>query len=133
MAKSRLPLIEELFILRVEKGFTERMIKDYLMSPPYEYGLRNVQIYLKYLRTYINQNVNIDKDELLKKQKEYLETRIAEFQRHGQDKLWMETIREYNKLLGLYPTQKVDITSNGENIIPQIIYLNIPNNDGINN
>jgi hypothetical protein len=133
MSKSRLPLIEELFILRVEKGFTERMIKEYLMSPPYQYGLRNVQIYLRYLRKYIDENVNIDRDELIKKQKEYLETRMNEFHRHGQDKMWMETMKEYNKLLGLYEAQKVDLTSGGNTIIPQVIYLNLPPDDGVKN
>jgi hypothetical protein len=132
MSKSRLPLIEELFILRIEKGYTDRMIKDYLMSPPYSYGLRNVQIYQNYLRKYIDENITIDKNELIKKQKEYLESRMAEFQINGQDKLWMEVVKEYNKLLGLYESQKVDITSNGKDIIPQVIYLNLPTENGTN-
>jgi len=132
MSKSRIPLIEELFILRIERGFTERMIKDYLMSPPYEYGLRNVQIYLRYLRKYIMENVVFDRDETFKKQKEYMETRIMQFQQQGNDKLWLEATKEYNKLLGLYESQKIDITSNGKDIIPQVIYLNLPTEDGTN-
>jgi len=132
MSKSRIPLIEELFILRIERGFTERMIKDYLMSPPYEYGLRNVQIYLRYLRKYIMDNVVFDRDESFKKQKEYMETRIMQFQQQGNDKLWLEATKEYNKLLGLYESQKIDITSNGKDIIPQVIYLNLPTEDGTN-
>lgn len=123
MSKSRLPLIEELFILRIEKGYTDRMIKDYLMSPPYSYGLRNVQIYQNYLRKYIDDNIKIDKNELIKKQKEYLESRMAEFQVNGQDKLWMEVVKEYNKLMGLYDAQKIDLTSNGNPLMPQIIYI----------
>ena len=133
MSKSRIPLIEELFILRVERGFTERMIKDYLMSPPYNYGLRNVQIYLRYLRKYIMENVVFDRDETFKKQKEYMETRIMQFQQQGNDKLWLETTKEYNKLLGLYESQKIDITSNGKDVIPQVIYLNLPTEDGTDN
>ena len=133
MSKSRIPLVEELFILRIEKGYTERMIKDYLMSPPYNYGLRNVQIYQRYLRKYIAENVTIDKDEIFKKQKEYLETRMNEFQRLGQDKLWLETLKEYNKLLGLYETQKIDITSNGQTIIPPVINLIIKDNNNLIN
>lgn len=132
MSKSRLPLIEELFILRIEKGYTDRMIKDYLMSPPYSYGLRNVQIYQNYLRKYIMDNVVFDRDESFKKQKEYMETRIMQFQQQGNDKLWLETTKEYNKLLGLYESQKIDITSNGKDIIPQVIYLNLPTEDGTN-
>ena len=132
MSKSRIPLIEELFILRIERGFTERMIKDYLMSPPYNYGLRNVQIYLRYLRKYIMDNVVFDRDESFKKQKEYMETRIMQFQQQGNDKLWLEATKEYNKLLGLYESQKIDITSNGKDIIPQVIYLNLPTEDGTN-
>jgi general stress protein 26 len=79
------------------------------------------------------ENVVFDRDETFKKQKEYMETRIMQFQQQGNDKLWLETTKEYNKLLGLYESQKIDITSNGKDVIPQVIYLNLPTEDGTDN
>lgn len=46
-------------------------------------------------------------------------------------KLWFELRKEMNKLQGLYATQKVDVTTNGENINTTIINIINPNGDNI--
>lgn len=132
MARTRQDILNDLFDLKIKRGFTEFQLREYLMSPPYNYSLRNTQIYLKLLREYFT--------DVLKEDREYsLNSTIEKLERIEQDllndkdrRLSLEYRKEINKLRGIYPTQKVDLTSNGKDIIPQVIYLNLPTEDGTN-
>jgi hypothetical protein len=133
MSRTRQDILDDLFNLKIKRGYTEYQLKEYLMSAPYNYSIRNTQIYLKMLREHIIDTLKDDKEYYITATMEQLDRIYQDLLREGNKKLALEYKKEITKMRGAYPTQKVDITSNGENIIPQIIYLNIPNNDGINN
>ena len=101
------------------------------MASPYNYSLRNTQIYLKLLREHIMEVLKEDKELSLTTTIERLERIEQNLIDRGDTKLSLEYRKEINKLRGLY-IQKVDITSNGKDIIPQVIYLNLPTEDGTN-
>jgi hypothetical protein len=133
MSRTRQDILDDLFNLKIKRGYTEYQLKEYLMSAPYNYSIRNTQLYLKMLREHIVDTLKDDKEYYITATMEQLDRIYQDLLREGNKKLALEYKKEITKMRGAYPTQKVDITSNGENIIPQIIYLNIPNNDGINN
>lgn len=133
MARTRQDIIDDLFNLKIKRGYTEYQLKEYLMSPPYNYSLRNTQIYLKLLREHILDVLKEDKEYALKTTLERLERIEQELLTSGDKRLSLEYRKEINKIQGIYPTQKVDVVSNGETIIPQVIYLNLPPDDGTQN
>lgn len=51
----------------------------------------------------------------------------------GDHRLALEYKKEISKLEGLYETQKIDITSNGQTIIPPVINLIIKDNNNLIN
>ena len=131
MSRTRQDIIDDLFNLKIKRGYTEYQIKEYLMASPYNYSLRNTQIYLKLLREHIMEVLKEDKELSLTTTIERLERIEQNLIDRGDTKLSLEYRKEINKLRGLY-IQKVDITSNGKDIIPQVIYLNLPTEDGTN-
>ena len=133
MSRTRQDIIDDLFNLKIKRGYTEFQLKEYLMSPPYNYSLRNTQIYLKLLREHILDVLKEDKEYSLKTTLERLERIEQELLVSGDKRLSLEYRKEINKIQGIYPTQKVDVTSGGNTIIPQVIYLNLPPDDGVKN
>jgi hypothetical protein len=133
MSRTRQDILDDLFNLKIKRGYTEFQLKEYLMSPPYNYSLRNTQLYLKLLREHILDVLKEDKEYSLKTTLERLERIEQELLVSGDKRLSLEYRKEINKIQGIYPTQKVDVTSGGNTIIPQVIYLNLPPDDGVKN
>ena len=134
MSRTRQDILDDLFNLKIKRGYTEYQLKEYLMSPPYNYSLRNTQLYLKMLREHIVDVVRDDKEYYMATTMEQLDRIYQDLLREGNKKLALEYKKEINKMIGIYPTQKVDVTSNGESVIPQVIYVNInkPSTDLLN-
>ena len=133
MARTRQDILDDLFNLKIKRGYTEYQLKEYLMSPPYNYSLRNVQIYLKLLREHILEVVKTDKEMALLETIEQLKRIWSSLINQGDHRLALEYKKEISKLEGLYETQKIDITSNGQTIIPPVINLIIKDNNNLIN
>jgi hypothetical protein len=116
MKPNSMSVLQEIFDLRISKGWTEVKIKHYLMGNPYQYSERTAFRYLQYLREYIKDNTNLDKSELMAAHVNQLEE-VALGLKDTNPKLYLAYQQEINKLVGLYEAQKVDITSGGEQIV----------------
>jgi len=134
MSRTRQNILDDLFNLKIKRGYTEYQLKDYLMSPPYNYTLRNAQLYMKMLREHIMDILKEDKEYYMTTTIEQLDRIYQDLLREGNKKLALEYKKEISKMIGAYATQKVDVTSNGESVIPQVIYVNInkPSTDLLN-
>ena len=122
MSRTRQDILDDLFNLKIKRGYTEYQLKEYLMSPPYNYSLRNTQLYLKLLREHIIDSVKVDKELALNETIEQLKRIWSDLIREGDRRLALEYKKEIAKLEGLY-IQKVDVTSNGETLTPEVIYI----------
>ena len=122
MSITRQDILDDLFNLKIKRGYTEYQLKEYLMSPPYNYSLRNTQLYLKLLREHIIDSVKVDKELALNETIEQLKRIWSDLIREGDRRLALEYKKEIAKLEGLY-IQKVDVTSNGETLTPEVIYI----------
>ena len=109
-------VLNDIFEKRIVLGWPELKIKHYLMDDTlYGYSERTAQRYLVYLREYIVENSNIDKQQMMASHIAQLEE-MAFNLKTSNPKLYLHYIQEINKLLGLYEPQKVDITTGGEKI-----------------
>lgn len=116
MRPDSMSVLQDIFNLRISKGWPEIKIKHYLMGKPHEYSERTAQRYLHYLREYIKDNTNIDREDMMVTHINQLQETASEL-KETEPKLYLEYLKEINKLTGLYEAQKIDITSAGEQIV----------------
>jgi hypothetical protein len=115
MRPSTMSVLQEIYDLRINRGWPEHKIKIYLMGDRHSYSERMAFYYLQYLRDYIKENVNVDREEMMATHLQQLETMASDL-KETNPKLYLEYMREINKLTGLYEPQKVDITTGGDKI-----------------
>lgn len=123
MAKTRQDILDDLFNLKIKRGYTEYQLREYLMSPPYNYSLRNTQIYLKLLRDLILDSVKVDRELAMTETIEHLKRIYQELLRQGDRRLALEYRKEISKMEGLYEPEKIDVTSGGNPLMPEVIYI----------
>lgn len=124
---SKEEIILALVKMRIEKFATTKTMLDFLMT---QIGYKQTYSYalIKISKTRINQIFKEDNEEsfynAMARLEEIIETTKNE-------KTRLEAQKEMNKLLGLYKPQKVDITSNGKDLIPTEVIIKIieSNND----
>jgi 16S rRNA C1402 N4-methylase RsmH len=105
-------IILALVKMRIEKFATTKTMLDFLMKD------------IGYKQTYSYELIKISKERINEIFKEEYEesfsnaiARLEEIiERTKNEKMRLEAQKEMNKLLGLYKPQRVDVTTNGENI-----------------
>ena len=107
--------LEDIFHLRIVKGWSELQIKEYLMKE-YDFTERHCQGLISKMRQLIMDNINYNKQELMAQKIEEYERTSAELKQNKNYKMWLELEKEKNKLMGLYEPQKIDVTTNGSSI-----------------
>lgn len=115
MRPSTMSVLQEIFDLRINKGWPEIKIKHHLMGDRHCYSERMAFYYLQYLRDYIKENINVDREEMMATHLQQLETMASEL-KDEEPKLYLEYMKEINKLMGLYQPEKLDITTGGDKI-----------------
>jgi hypothetical protein len=125
--RDRETLIMALVKMRIEKFATTKTMLDFLMAPPFNY--KDSYSY-ELIREAKKRIIQIFKEEHAEEYQTY-KGRLEEIiETTKSEKIRLEAIKELNKLTGAYQPNKVDITSNGNNLIPtEIIIKIIDNND----
>jgi hypothetical protein len=115
MRPSTMSVLQEIYDLRINRGWSELKIKHHLMGDRHCYSERMAFYYLQYLRDYIKENVNIDREEMMATHIEQLQE-VAVNLKDSNPKLYLAYMQELNKLVGLYQPEKLDITTGGDKI-----------------
>lgn len=121
----RQQIVSALVKMRVEKFATTKTMLDFLMKD------------LGYGQTYSYELINQSKEKIQEIFKEEHEqsfsnaiARLEEMiETTKNEKMRLEAQKELNKLLGLHKPQKIDLTSDGSQLIPQEVIVNIIHND----
>lgn len=105
-------IIAALVKMRIEKFATTKTMLDFLMKD-LEYGQTYSYELISESKKRINEIFKEEFDEAFSNSVARLEEMIEGAKN---EKTRLEALKEYNKLLGLYKPQKVDVTSNGKDI-----------------
>ncbi len=118
--------IQKVIDMRLKECASTRTILKYLESEGFE-TTQQYQ-YLKWAREVIKEQFDILNPEAINEAIAQYETIMEEIRLNKDYKIWNDMNKELNKLKGLYQN-KIDITTNGENINTTIINIINPNGD----
>jgi hypothetical protein len=120
--RDRETLIMALVKMRIEKFATSKTMLDFLMGPPFNY--KDSYSY-ELIREAKKRIIEIFKEEHAEEYETY-KGRLEEIiETTKSEKIRLEAIKELNKLTGAYKASKVDITSNGKDLIPTEVIIKI--------
>ena len=108
-------IVKELVDLKIKERASNYTLLEHLSS---KYGLKQGQcyIYIANMRDYIAEIYKKDALAEIETAKIQLEKMMEEAKIANNRKLELEIRKEINKLLGLYASEKIDVTSGGESI-----------------
>jgi hypothetical protein len=119
---NRPEVVMALVKMRIEKFATTKTMLDFLAGPPFNY---KHSFSYELIREAKRKIIEIYKEECDEEFETY-RARLEEMvETTRNERIRLEAIKELNKLTGSYRPQRVDVTSNGNDLIPQKVIIEI--------